>query len=141
MFKNILVPTDGSDYSRRAMQQAVDLAKVLGAKIFLLHVIYTPETLGYVLTGGATVIQDQLNINGATVLHATTHGIDLSGIEFEKMTKPGHPAGEILQEIEKLKIDLVVMGSHGYGQIAGPLLGSVSQKVLAKAHCPVLIVK
>src|SRR4051794_19007636 len=98
MFKNILVPTDGSDYSRLALQKGVDIARATGAKIFLLHVIFTPETLGYVLTGGATVIQEQFNVNGETVLHATTHDIDLTGIEIKKKAQPGHPAAEILKE-------------------------------------------
>jgi len=59
----------------------------------------------------------------------------------KKMLQGQHPASVILDEIAKENIDLVVMGSHGYGPIAGSVLGSVSQRVVHRSECPVLIVK
>jgi nucleotide-binding universal stress UspA family protein len=76
------------------------------------------------------------------VLEATLKGIDISDVSIiKKKSQAAKPAKVILEEIEKEKIDLVVMGSHGYGAIAGSLIGSVSQHVLHKAKCSVLIVK
>ncbi|MHB1651365.1 MAG: universal stress protein [Desulfitobacteriaceae bacterium] len=141
MFKRILVPIDGSGDSRRALQQAVELAKLNDSEIILLHVLFTPEALGYMLSGGVTVVQDQLNVNGEVVLETTTKETDMSEVKVTKKLLPGHPAAIILEEIGAERIDLVVMGSRGFGPLAGSLLGSVSQRVLQKAECPVMIVK
>ena len=72
---------------------------------------------------------------------AATLGIDTGNVAIEKKQKAGHPGSVILEEIVNEKIDLVVMGNRGYGPIAGAMLGSVSQRILTKAECPVMIVK
>ena len=141
MFKNILVPTDASVSAQRALRIAIDLAKGFGTRIVLLHVVYTPEALGYTLSNGITVPQEEIGIYGREALTAALDEIDTGNVLLEKKHKPGHPAAAILEEIESGKFDLVVMGSRGYGAIAGSLLGSVSQHVLSKAECPVMIVK
>lgn len=141
MFKKILVPTDGSENSRRAFAHAVQCARPLQAEIELLHVTFTPEALGYVLSEGVAVPQEQFNINGEQALQITLNSVDDQGVAVHKKLIPGHPAVVILEEIKKEAIDLVVMGSRGFGPIAGSLLGSVSQRVLHGAACPVLIVK
>ena len=66
---------------------------------------------------------------------------DTGNVRIEKKHLSEHPGIVILEEIENGQIDLVVMGNRGYGAIAGSLLGSVSQRVLNKAKCPVMIVK
>lgn len=142
MFKKILVPTDASEYSRRALRTALDLARTFQAEIDLLHVIYTPQAYwGYTISYGITVTQEQLEENGKLALDVTLAGIDTDSVVINKKVESGHPVSIILDEIEKEKIELVVMGSHGYGPISGSVLGSVSQRVLQKAGCPVLIIK
>jgi nucleotide-binding universal stress UspA family protein len=90
---------------------------------------------------GILVPQEQIDEAGELALEATLEGIDLSGISLTKKKEQGYPASVILEVIDKENIDLVVMGSHGYGPIAGSVLGSVSQRVVQRAKCPVLIVK
>ena len=141
MFKTILVPTDASESAQRALKMAIDMAKEFGSRIVLLHVVYTPEALGYTLSSGITVPQEEISIYGSEALTAALSGIDTGNVPIEKKQKPGHPATAILEEIESGQFDLVVMGSRGYGPITGSLLGSVSQRVLNKAECPVMIVK
>jgi len=141
MFKTILVPTDASEAARRAFIIALELAKKYEARILLLHVVYTPEALGYTLSSGVTVPQEEVGIYGREVLAATLTGIDTGTVLLEKKQKPGHPAAAILEEVKSSEVDLVVMGNRGYGPIAGPMLGSVSQRILSKAECPVMIVK
>ncbi len=142
MFKKILVPTDTSEYSRRALFLALELAQLSGAEIILLHVTFTPEALGYALSNGIAVLQDQIEINGEQALAATLAGVNSTGqVKLRKKQRPGHPAVVILEEVELEKVDLIVMGSRGYGPMAGSVLGSVSQRVLQKASCSVLIVK
>ena len=141
MFKKILVPTDGSDNSKQAFAIAVQMAQQFHSEIELLHVTFTPEALGYVLSTGVAVVQEQFDINGEQSLLSTLNSINTGNVQILKKQLPGHPASVILQEITEEKIDLVIMGSRGYGPISGSLLGSVSQRVLHNARCPVLIVK
>jgi nucleotide-binding universal stress UspA family protein len=141
MFKNILVPTDASESAQRALVIAVELAKEFGSQIVLLHVVFTPEALGYALSSGITVPQEEISIYGREALTAALEGIDTGNVPIEKKQIPGHPGLAILEEIETGHFDLVVIGSRGYGPIAGSLLGSVSQRILSKAECPVMIVK
>ena len=141
MFKTILVPTDASESAQRALMVALELAKEFGSRIVLLHVVFTPEAMGYTLSSGISVPQEEISIYGREALTAALSGINTGDVPIEKKQKPGHPGLAILEEIESGKIDLVIMGSRGYGTIAGSLLGSVSQRVLSKAECPVMIVK
>ncbi|HWQ43368.1 MAG TPA: universal stress protein [Desulfosporosinus sp.] len=140
MFKTILVPTDASESAQRALMIAIDLAKEFGSQIVLLHVVYTPEALGYTLSSGITVPQEEISIYGREALTATLDGIDTGDVPIRKKQKPGRPAAAILEEIESGHFDLVVMGSRGYGPLSGYLLGSVSQRVVSIAECPVMIV-
>lgn len=142
MFKKILVPTDASEYSRRALKMALELARSVHAEVVLLHVSYTPQAYwGYTISYGITVTQDQLDQNGELALEATLAGVDTEQVVVNKRVESGHPVTMILEQIKKENIDLVIMGSHGYGAIAGSVLGSVSQRVLQRASCPVLIIK
>ncbi|MDP4125702.1 MAG: universal stress protein [Bacillota bacterium] len=142
MFKRILVPTDASDHSRRALKKAIELAETIHAEVLLLHVSYTPQAYwGYTVSYGITVSQEQLEQNGELALEATLAGMDTSQVVINKRVESGHPLTVIIEQIEKENIDLVIMGSHGYGAITGSVLGSISQRVLHRANCPVLIVK
>lgn len=141
MFAKILVPTDGSEYSRRALLAALEMGKKFNGEIILLNVLMTPEALGYLLSEDATVVQQQFNPNGEVTLAATTKNVDLGGVRLTCRVKPGYPALVILEEIVSEDIDLVVMGYRGYTSLAGTFMGSVSQKVLAKTSRPVLLIK
>ena len=141
MFTKILVPTDGSEYSRRALSVALEVARKFNAEIILLNVLITPEVLGYVLTNDETVVQQQFNLNGEATLAATTKNLELEGVKLVRRLKPGYPASVIVDEIISEDIDLVVMGYRGYTSLAGSFMGSVSQKVLAKTSRPVLLIK
>ena len=139
--QKILVPTDASEYSRRAFQTALELARKFDAEIELLFVmempvVYDSSVFVYLIP------PEQIEQEGTAALEATLNGIDISGVHLAKKKMQGKkPADVIINEIENENIDLVVMGSHGYGAIAGSLLGSVSQHVLHRAKCSVLIVK
>ncbi|AET66143.1 universal stress protein UspA-like protein [Desulfosporosinus orientis DSM 765] len=142
MFKKILVATDASEYSKRALKTALEIARTFNAEIELLFVTYLKEVYwGYNVAYNILVPQEQLDEAGELALNATLEGIDLGEVPLKKKQEQGYPASVILEEIEKENIDLVVMGSHGYGPIAGSVLGSVSQRVVQRAECPVMIVK
>jgi len=142
MFKKILVATDASEYSRRALKDALELAKTFGGEVELLFVMYIREAYwGYNVAYSVLVSPEEIEDAGELALEATLKGIDVGDVPIKKKVVQGYPATMILEEVQKEGIDLVVMGSHGYGLIAGSVLGSVSQRVLQQAECPVLIVK
>lgn len=142
MFKKILVPTDASEYSRRALETAVNLAKITGAEIELIHVAYSPQDYwGYTVTYGITISSEELIENGKVAIETSLNGLDIGDVAISKKVEGGHPATVILDEAKKGGFDLIIMGSHGYGPISGPVLGSVSQRVLHRAECTVMIVK
>ncbi|KUO71536.1 MAG: universal stress protein UspA [Desulfosporosinus sp. BRH_c37] len=142
MFKKILVATDASEYSRRALKTALELAKTFGGEVELLNVMYIREAYwGYNMAYSILIPPEQIEEAGVLTLEATLEGINVGNVPLNKKVVQGYPATMILEEVEKEAIDLVVMGSHGYGPIAGSVLGSVSQRVLQRAECPVLIVK
>lgn len=142
MYKKILVPTDASEYSRRALNAAIELAKCFQAEITLMHVTLTPQAYwGYTLSYGITVTQENLTQNGELALEASLFGISTDGVKLTTVLEMGHPVKKILEQIQKDNIDLVVIGSHGYGPILGSVLGSVSQRILQKATCPVLLIR
>lgn len=152
MFKKILVPTDGSEFSRRALIMALKMARMTNASIELLHVAFTPHAhWGYTFTYGINANQEELDSDGELALEATIKGMNLNQVQLEKKLIHGHPVTAIVEEIEKGKVglvkkgnfdlfkkenfDLVVMGSHSC------FLDSVSKRVLDRTRCPVLIVK
>ena len=139
--EKIMVPTDGSEFSRRALKTALEFARKFNAEVELLFVMNIPVAYDsgmniYIIS------QEQIEHEGELVLKATLEGIDISGVTLIRKKMQGKkPAYVILKEAENQTFDLIVMGSHGYGAIAGSLLGSVSQHVLHLAKCSVLIVK
>ncbi|MDR3587090.1 MAG: universal stress protein [Desulfosporosinus sp.] len=140
MLKKILVATDASEYSRRALKTALEIARKFNSEVELLFAMQIP--LAYDSSVYSYVISpEQIQYEGDIALKHTLDGVDISDVTLIRKKIQGKPATVILKEIEDEKIDLVVMGSHGYGAVAGSLLGSVSQHVLHKAKCSVLVVK
>ena len=139
--KKILVATDGSEYSQRALKTALEFARKFKADIELLYVM--PMPVVYDSSVNTYIISpEEIEKQAEFAFKATLKGNDISDVTLIKKKMQGiKPARVISEEIENENIDLVVMGSHGYGAIAGSILGSVSQHVLHKAKCSVLIVK
>ena len=139
--KKILVATDVSEYSRRALETGLELARKFNAEVELLYVMYDQMVYSFGVADSYVAAPEQVEREGDLALEATLKGIDISGVILKKKKLHGHPSNVIIKEVENENIDLVVMGSHGYGAIVGSMLGSVSQKVLHGAKCSVLIVK
>ena len=145
--KNILVPTDFSAYSDKALQIAVDIAKKYKAKIYLLHVI--SEVLyecgvDYCLSDADLLEIEQVSMKTSTAkLQEEVKRISASSGDLNIVfdVKRGHPYETILNEQADKKIDLIVIASHGRTGLMKHLLGSVAEKVLRGAKCHVLLVK
>ncbi|HMP77613.1 MAG TPA: universal stress protein [Kiritimatiellia bacterium] len=140
--KRILVPVDFSSTTDAVIGVGAALAKSLGAELFLLHVAQPePEFITYE-PGPASVRQAVAReiSEEHRKLHALDRALEAQGLTVTSLVIQGYIVEKIIQEIERLQIDLVVMGSHGHGALHHLLLGSVSEGVMRKTTCPVLIV-
>ncbi len=166
--KKILVPLDFSDDSEKALEQAVMLAKLFKATVYLFHVVenrlvqciddyclsagLVDELAGqkgastsseYSLGAGmGRQIQENL-IQGAreNMQKLAAELPDAQGIEMVMEVASGHPAEEILKEQERHGADLIVMPSKGTGRLQEFFLGSTAEKVVRQARCTVMVIK
>lgn len=140
--KRMLVPVDFSSTTDAVLDAAATLARSLKSELFLVHVARPePEFITYE-PGPASVRQAVAReiTEEHHKLHELDHKLEGQGFKVTSLVIQGYTVEKILQEIDRLNIDLVVMGSHGHGALYHLLLGSVSEGVLRKAKCPVLIV-
>ncbi len=138
MIKNILVPVDGSEGADRAIEKAVMLAKICGAKLNFLYVANINQLAINAVLSDA--ILDSVTKAGNVILDRALEMVP-AGIAKESFSDTGSPAVVVLDFAETNDIDLIVMGSRGLGVVKGVLLGSVSQYVVEQSKCPVLVVK
>lgn len=143
--KNILYPTDFSELSVCALPYAVQLARQFDAKLHCLHVI--DEAYQYWLGASDNVVPTIVpteEIRTATEQQmeefATKHLAEDSDRLVKKLVI-GRPFLEIIQYARESNADMIVIATHGHGGLASVLLGSVTEKVVRKAPCPVLTVR
>ena len=136
----ILVPIDFSETAQHALDYARDLAQMFGAEVHLLHVVPDPVAQGWAGEAAGMVIPDLLRTWEADS-DRRLQDIAIEGVTVERVTAVGHDFVEILKYASGNGIDLIVMGTHGRGAVKHMLLGSVAEKVVRKAPCPVLTVR
>ena len=147
MFKNILVPTDGSALSRRGVKRAVQLAKEQKARItgFFVGPEWAPPLHGeYVTRDFVTPQQHNEKVRKLAdhVLGAVKNAAAAAGVPCKCTHVTGaHPYREILKAAKSNHCDVIVMASHGRRGISRLLLGSETSKVLAHSTIPVMVVK
>lgn len=145
MYKRILVPMDGSDRASKAAEHAFMLAEKTGAEVTLFHII--PALPPYVnrygdrLGGAYQQIHDELQATGEEIMQRAKENYSNYKAKSDIKIIWGSPADEIIREAKEGKCDLIVMGSRGLGDIKGYLMGSVSNRVVRHAACPVLVVR
>ena len=146
-YRHLLVPTDGSEISDRAVEQAVTLAAALGARLRVLHVqvsfpislvgvgeLVEPSTVDALM---AAAQQRAETILGEAMARAAAAGVQA---EQSLLVNP-QPHQAILEEARTHGCDLIVMASHGRRGLEGLLIGSETQRVLTQSSCPVLVVR
>ena len=139
--ESILVPVDFSAPARAGLNLALELAKKFGARVTMLHVyglpvyafpegaVFGPE----VLTRLASAAQDAVD---RLRVEVASHGVDVTAV-----STVGTPAEEIVDRVKSHGFDLIVMGTHGRTGLKHALLGSVAERVVRLATCPVLTVR
>jgi nucleotide-binding universal stress UspA family protein len=143
--RKILVPTDFSRYSKKAISEAVDLALKYKAKIVLLHVIdenILQCAADYCLSNEfVKQFKDESMKESEDKLNKVINAVKKSkkvNISYE--VKKGVPA-EVILDVAKKGIDLVVIASHGRTGIIKHLIGSVTDKIVRSAKCPVMVIR
>jgi nucleotide-binding universal stress UspA family protein len=141
----ILVPVDFSPHAERAFCYATTLARRLGARLALLHVVEDPFATG-AWSGEIYVpnVPELLKnlIDGAERQLATMKdGAAALGIGVETAVITGRPARSIVEYASSDGVDLIVMGTHGHTGLAHAVMGSVAERVVRKAPCPVLTIR
>ena len=137
-----LVPLDFSEYAHQALDYAIHLASKLEARLTLLHVIQALP-LGGVDMGVTlpfTLLQD-LEAKITSSMQAYLERVTAAGLEGEIIIVKGVPFQEILETAKTQQVDLIVMGTQGRTGYQHLLLGSVAEKVVRLAPCPVLVVR
>ncbi len=139
----ILIPTDFSNTSEAAVSYGCELAERLKAKVYLLHVVENPH-LG---PGGATLWDYSLpalkqRLEDEAEKRMATLASQYEGkVSIDRSARVGTPWVEITEDARERDVDLIVMGTHGHGAVAEALLGSVADRVVRHAPCPVLTVR
>ena len=138
--KKILVPTDFSEHSSKALLYGSELARKFGAELHLMHAIeMTPLMYG---EGAYIAPETEAEIEAAATKQLESLLADSSDdLKIVRKIEHGHPFVETIRYAKENDIGLIVLGTHGRGAIAHMLLGSVAEKVVRKAPCPVLTVR
>jgi nucleotide-binding universal stress UspA family protein len=154
--KKILYPTDMSETSTHAFSYAVSLANRYDASITILHVLKNPmPTSENLVTNviGNSKWQELLSRNKTEVVEKIRLRLEkfceetkaeLPACPFlmeEVIVKIGNPVDVILQEADQKNYDVIIMGAHGHGALAGAVMGSVSRRVVRRSTTPVLVVR
>jgi nucleotide-binding universal stress UspA family protein len=143
-WKRICCPIDFSDASRAATEVAADLARRFGAELVLLHAYPIP---GYTFPDGSVVaspkmmqdLADQAERHLEEWRAEAQRLAGTSGVAAERAI--GEPAQEIVSWAAKNRVDLLVLGTHGRTGLEHALMGSIAERVVRRAHCPVLTVR
>ena len=141
--RRILVAVDFTDHSRQAMAHAAGLAEVFGSEVILCHVVESPSLLEKLPPMGeeyfppnlGTLHEEQARKQCEAL--AKEFGLNSARIEIPM----GRPFVKLVQLAREEDVDLIVLGTHGHGAVAHMLLGSVAERVVQKAPCPVLTVR
>ena len=134
--ETILVPLDFSAHSHRALEYAIDLAKLLDSRIHLVHSLHLPVDLR--MTGDWWTQMRQAPLEG---LDVCMRQVTAAGLECETHLSDEAPSEAIVQLAEEVAADLIVMGSRGLSGIQHVLLGSVAERTVRTAPCPVLTIR
>jgi nucleotide-binding universal stress UspA family protein len=138
----ILVPVDFSDHAEPILEWAAHLAEEHGSRLVLVHAYHLP--VEFQQLEGAYLPPDfwsNVKAEAEQSLAGLARGLVERGLQVEQVVREGYPASVIVDEAESRGADLIVIGTHGHSGLKHMLLGSIAERVVQKAPCPVLTVK
>lgn len=141
--KKILVPVDFSDYSKNALRYAIDFAKDVSAKLFLIYVvepiIYPADfSMGQVALPSVDL---ELNSRAKEELENLARREIPEDMKYDVIIKTGKPFVEINETAGEIDADIIIIATHGHTGVEQLLFGSTAEKVVRKAPCPVLTLR
>lgn len=142
--RRIMHPSDFSSASRVAFTRAVEAAKGNRASLVLVHVMTTPVPIvgdGYVSPETWTKLERSMRTHSQRQLGKLVARARAAGVRASSLLLEGSPADRIVRAAKSRRADLIVMGTHGRSGLAKFFLGSVAERVVATAPCPVLTVR
>lgn len=140
MINRILVPLDGSEYSERALNYAVEFSIKFNAEVIITYVYSLPaEAIG--LSSGNQNIENNLMMYGDDILKKAYNKLKFGGVDARTMLLKGETAKAITDTAEDEKCNLIIMGSRGLNNLKSIIMGSVSKYVVSHSVCPVMLVK
>jgi nucleotide-binding universal stress UspA family protein len=141
-FQILLVPHDFSADSDAALDLAIELGRVLGAAVNLVHAYHTPvEMFSPYGVALPTSVVPEIRQGAERRLAKEMEKVRRAGLSGEALVREGLPAAAIVEAADSLGADLIVMGTRGRTGLAHALLGSVAERTLRTAPCPVLTVR
>jgi len=140
LYEKILIATDGSEYTKNAVDYGIDLAKNTGAKLFTIYVVDTAAFASIPMDAAWESMYGLLKQEGDEAIKYVAERAGTEGLEVEGNLIEGHPADEIIKYSEKNSISLIIMGTLGKSGLDRFLLGSVAEKVVRNSKIPVLVV-
>ncbi len=144
MFKHILLPTDGTELSEKAIDQGLRLAKTIGAKVTSISVMAKLPTFFYHARISPAALEESARQSQAAAesyLREVQKKAEAAGVACDIVfERHGTPYEAIIRVAGERGCDLIMMASHGQKGIEGVLLGSETQKVLTHSKIPVLVV-
>jgi universal stress protein A len=139
--EKILVPMDFSDHSRKALEHAIELATKFGASVDLLH-SYRINYSGVMPYGAdfPAALYEDIHSHASTELTKLHEIVEKAGVKCEMHLSQDEPSHAIAEAAKELSSDLIVMGTHGRTGLAHIALGSVAERTVRTAPCPVLTI-
>ena len=142
MYKKILVPLDGSELAKKALDQAEKLAKCFDAEIILFQVVPFMPIYGSPELVTPLIVDEKQKEAAEKYLFNLTEELKKKGLKVTSMVRTGQVvAMEIIDFAKESGVDLIVMCTHGRSGITRWVLGSVALKVLTRAETPVLLIR
>ena len=134
--QHILVPVDFSADAGRALDRAVGLAQQFQARLTLLHVIYLPDAAEVNLAAYLRKVESEMEQEMA----ACEKRVADAGVAVDARIVRGAPSPKIVETAAEQQVDLIVMGTHGRTGLQHLLIGSVAERVIRLAPCPVMVI-
>lgn len=137
----ILVPTDGSEPSMRAAEFAIKLAKKFNAEIITVYVIDRLIMEEVSKVHEKQELEDEIKRKAERSLNYVVKSAEIEGLKASPILLEGQPYDQIIRQAETSGVDIIVMGTTGRRGMERILIGSVAERVIEYAPCPVLVVK
>ena len=140
-YRNIVIATDGSENTQKAVSYGIEIAKLSGATVHALYVVDTSSFSSIPMDAGWESMYEILKKEGEKAVSEVNKQGKAAGVDVREIIEDGHPSSTIIEFAENNNVDLVVLGTLGKTGLDRFLLGSVAEKVVRGSKVPVMVVR